>query len=233
MIHKKILIISVLSSFLFGDSLFSETELSDVRKSQIAQKRIHINLSTQTLSAYNKGGSLYLSTRISTGRYGHPTPVGFFTVLEKKRAHKSTSYPRRKNGINGGASMPYMLRITWDGIAIHEGVLPTVNGNPYPDSHGCIRVPNGTAKELFDWADRTTVVDISGKIDYKKDRVNRARLIMSKNKKTRHRKSKRKRGESYANASSQDIYIGGMDFPDDNTKGLSYSSRDLDYLENL
>jgi len=40
--------------------------------------------------------------------------------------------------------MPYMQRITWSGVALHEGVVPG-----YPASHGCIRLPGGFATRLW------------------------------------------------------------------------------------
>jgi len=43
------------------------------------------------------------------------------------------------------APMPYMERLTWDGIALHAGKLPG-----YPASHGCIRLPFDFAKVLYD-----------------------------------------------------------------------------------
>jgi hypothetical protein len=40
--------------------------------------------------------------------------------------------------------MPYMERVTWGGIALHAGDLPS-----YPDSHGCVRLPLEFSKLLF------------------------------------------------------------------------------------
>ena len=40
--------------------------------------------------------------------------------------------------------MPYMQRITWSGVALHQGVLPG-----YPASHGCIRLPASFAAYLW------------------------------------------------------------------------------------
>src|SRR6516164_9161873 len=67
---------------------------------------------------------------------GHPTPMGVFSVIEKDRYHHSNIY--------SGAPMPYMQRITWSGVALHEGVLPG-----HPDSHGCIRLTHGFAAALW------------------------------------------------------------------------------------
>ncbi len=41
--------------------------------------------------------------------------------------------------------MPWMQRLTWDGIALHAGHLPG-----YPASHGCIRLPKDFAKQLYE-----------------------------------------------------------------------------------
>ena len=72
----------------------------------------------------------------STGRPGHRTPTGVFTILEKEVHHTSSIYR--------GAEMPYMERVTWGGIALHAGDLPG-----YPDSHGCVRLPLEFSKLLF------------------------------------------------------------------------------------
>ena len=41
--------------------------------------------------------------------------------------------------------MPYMLRLTWQGVALHGGHLPG-----YPASHGCIRLPHEFAPRVFE-----------------------------------------------------------------------------------
>jgi hypothetical protein len=73
---------------------------------------------------------------VSTGQPGHPTPIGVFSIIEKDRYHHSNIY--------SGAPMPFMQRITWSGVAIHEGVLPG-----YPASHGCIRTSHDFAQRLW------------------------------------------------------------------------------------
>jgi hypothetical protein len=40
--------------------------------------------------------------------------------------------------------MPFMERLTWNGVALHAGNLPG-----YPASHGCVRLPLAFAKLLF------------------------------------------------------------------------------------
>jgi hypothetical protein len=83
-----------------------------------------------------RNGVLIGATSVSTGRPGHATPTGVFTVLQKQQEHRSTIYD--------GAPMPYMQRLTWGGVALHAGGLPG-----YPESHGCIHLPSEFAKLLF------------------------------------------------------------------------------------
>lgn len=89
----------------------------------------------QVAYVYRNGIRIARSS-VSTGRPGHPTPVGVFDILEKQKDHKSTIYK--------GAEMPWMERLTWDGIAMHAGDLPG-----YPASHGCVRLPLEFSKLLF------------------------------------------------------------------------------------
>lgn len=94
-----------------------------------------ISLPEQQAYVY-RNGVLIGRTTISSGRAGHRTPTGVFTVLEKQRRHFSNIYK--------GAPMPFMERLTWGGIALHGGKLPG-----YPDSHGCIRLPKEFSQLLF------------------------------------------------------------------------------------
>jgi hypothetical protein len=94
-----------------------------------------ISLPEQQAYVY-RNGVLIGRTTISSGRAGHRTPTGVFTVLEKQRKHFSNIYK--------GAPMPFMERLTWSGIALHGGKLPG-----YPDSHGCIRLPKEFSQLLF------------------------------------------------------------------------------------
>lgn len=75
-------------------------------------------------------------TSVSTGRPGHETPTGIFTVLQKDKDHHSSIY--------NDAAMPYQERLTWGGVALHAGGLPG-----YPESHGCIHLPSQFAAGLF------------------------------------------------------------------------------------
>src|SRR5438094_1792659 len=91
---------------------------------------------TEQVAYVYRNGIRIARSSVSTGRPGHRTPTGVFTILEKEVHHTSSIYK--------GAEMPYMERVTWRGIALHAGDLPRD-----PDSHGCIRLPLEFSKLLF------------------------------------------------------------------------------------
>lgn len=99
-----------------------------------------VSITQQKAYLYRNGVRVAVST-VSTGKKGHDTPTGVFTILQKNKDHKSNLY---KDANNRPAAMPYMQRLTWDGIALHSGNLPG-----YPASHGCVRMPDGFAQRLF------------------------------------------------------------------------------------
>lgn len=117
--------------------------VKDVMKSGVL---IVISKSSQQMHVF-KDGQLWDSSPVSTGKRGKETPNGMFPILQKRRHHRSNLY--------NNAPMPFMQRLTWDGIALHAGHVPG-----YPASHGCIRMPSGFASKLFKLtnADATTVV---------------------------------------------------------------------------
>ena len=94
-----------------------------------------ISLSSQRCYVYRNGLLIGIST-ISTGKAGHQTPTGIFTILQKQVHHKSNLYD--------SAPMPFMERLTWKGVAMHAGHLPG-----YPASHGCVRMPLAFAELLY------------------------------------------------------------------------------------
>ncbi len=95
-----------------------------------------VSLNQQRVTVYDSEGQI-LQSPVSTGQTGYETPAGIFSVLERKVEHYSNLYD--------DASMPFMQRLTWSGIALHAGVLPG-----YPASHGCIRMPIAFADRLFE-----------------------------------------------------------------------------------
>ena len=82
---------------------------------------------------------------LAAERKGAGPPRGVSTILEKEVTHFSSKYHH--------APMPYMQRLTWQGVALHGGDLPG-----YPASHGCIRLPREFAKRLYSITVRGTTV---------------------------------------------------------------------------
>ena len=95
-----------------------------------------VSIGEQRVSIYDAEGRI-LRAQVSTGQRGYETPAGIYSVIQKNAEHYSNLYD--------DASMPFMQRITWSGIALHAGALPG-----YPASHGCIRMPYSFAERLFD-----------------------------------------------------------------------------------
>jgi hypothetical protein len=96
---------------------------------------IYVDLSRQRATVYRNGIRIGVST-ISSGKPGHETPTGVFTILQKDAKHHSKKYDN--------APMPFQERLTWDGVALHAGGLPG-----YPESHGCVHLPYTFSQELF------------------------------------------------------------------------------------
>lgn len=108
---------------------------------------VTVDLKANVLSAFRDGYEIG-TTAILTGYGDKPTPLGVFPITEKDRNHVSNLYD---------APMPYMLRLTNDGVSIHA----TKVENGYV-THGCIGVPEGFAAKLFAGArlgDRVIVTD--------------------------------------------------------------------------
>jgi hypothetical protein len=97
--------------------------------------RLVVSLSEQRVDVY-RGNAVIDSSPVSTGMQGFSTPAGVYSILEKRKWHRSNLY--------SAAPMPFMQRLTWSGIALHAGRLPG-----YPASHGCIRLPEEFAQKLF------------------------------------------------------------------------------------
>jgi hypothetical protein len=108
---------------------------------------IVVSLGDQRAWVFRNGQRVATST-VSTGKPGKETPTGVFPILGKKRMHHSNLYD--------AAPMPFMQRLTWDGIALHAGRIPG-----HPASHGCVRLPKEFAQALFEITERNETVVIS------------------------------------------------------------------------
>lgn len=121
-----------------------------------------VSLTEQRGYVYRNGVAIGFTT-VSTGKPGHDTPTGIFTITQKDRNHHSSVY--------NDAAMPYQERLTWDGVALHAGGLPG-----YPSSHGCVHLPSQFAEDLFDASHMGMTVVIVNKVTAPQDIVHPAVL---------------------------------------------------------
>ena len=121
------------------------------------------------------GDQIVIDSPISSGKRGHTSPTGNFSVLEKDPNHRSNIYGdfvdrsgrTVRAGVSAkidaapsgthyvGASMKWFMRLTAEGVGMHIGILPG-----YPASHGCIRMPPDGAKLFYDHVKVGTPADV-------------------------------------------------------------------------
>lgn len=123
-------ILPIEGSIRYGDWFWDESAAPATGKMVIT-----IDLEARVISAFRDGHEIGTAV-VLLGTQEHPTPLGTFPILTKERDNVSEKY--------NNAPMPWTLRLTWDGIAIHGS--PVMNGYA---SHGCIGVPDDFAAKLF------------------------------------------------------------------------------------
>ena len=143
---------------------------------QATPDNVHIVVSIPKQRAYLMiGEQIAIDSPVSSGKRGHTSPTGHFTILEKDPNHHSSLYGDFVDGAGRtvragvsaridaapsgthfvGAAMKWFLRLTDDGVGMHIGILP---GSPA--SHGCIRESAEGAKLLYDRVIVGTPVDV-------------------------------------------------------------------------
>lgn len=106
-----------------------------------------VDLDARVLSVFRNGYEIGAAA-VLLGTDEHPTPLGAFPILTKEKDNVSEKY--------NNAPMPWTLRLTWDGVAIHGSDVQ----NGYA-SHGCVGAPNAFAEKLFAIAKKGDVVIIT------------------------------------------------------------------------
>lgn len=145
---------------------------------QITPDSVHVVISLPKQRAYLMlGDQIVIDSPISSGKRGHSTPTGHFSIMEKDADHRSNIYGDFvdssgrvvRAGISAkidsapsgthyvGAPMRWFMRLTGEGVGMHVGILPG-----YPASHGCIRMPPDGAKLFYDNVKIGTPVDVTG-----------------------------------------------------------------------
>jgi lipoprotein-anchoring transpeptidase ErfK/SrfK len=143
---------------------------------QATPDNVHVVVSLPKQRAYLKiGDQVVADSPISSGKAGHSTPSGHFSVMEKDPDHRSSIYGNFvdssgrvvRAGISAkidsapsgthyvGAPMTWFMRLTSEGVGMHVGILPG-----YAASHGCIRMPSDGAKLFYDNVKVGTPVDV-------------------------------------------------------------------------
>jgi len=112
----------------------------------VGEEHVVISLGDQMAYLY-RGDEIVAASTISSGKLGKDTPVGIFSVLDKRPMYRSKKYDN--------APMPWMQRIDQYGIALHAGYNPGE-----PASHGCVRLPSAFAKKLYSVTDLGTPIYI-------------------------------------------------------------------------
>lgn len=96
---------------------------------------VRVDLGRQLISVFRAGHEIGTAV-ILYGANEKPTPTGQLKVLEKDRDHYSSLYE---------APMPFTMRLTDDGVAIHGSDVRWGAA-----THGCIGIPLSFAARLFE-----------------------------------------------------------------------------------
>ena len=127
------------------------------------RKHIEVNVGDQILTAF-EGNRLVYQYDCITGRAGHLTSLGIFSIIRKWPKYRSATY--------GNWPMDHAMFFTSDGQAIHEyygdtpfsllraGKWTLGTSDPFFGSHGCVRLQKEDATTLYDWTPEHTEVRI-------------------------------------------------------------------------
>ncbi|MBA3963804.1 MAG: L,D-transpeptidase [Chthoniobacterales bacterium] len=163
---------TLLTAFAGCDTL-SEMVTSNLPQTHTGQPSLVVSLRAQEVYLY-RGGHLVASSRISSGREGHRTPLGRFRIIRKDQDHRSSLYGAYVDDSNRiikadvdtrrdrkpphghfvGAPMPYFMEFS-PGYGLHQGYLPGE-----PASHGCIRMPYWKARQFYDAVEVGTPIKV-------------------------------------------------------------------------
>ena len=113
-----------------------------------ASKHIHVDLGTQTVTAF-EGETPVLISRCSSGAGKTKTPLGDFSTYHKSPSVHMTNEGDADSGIFDLPGVPWVSFFTGSGIAFHGTYWHNDYGRPR--SHGCINLPSEDAKFIYRW----------------------------------------------------------------------------------
>jgi lipoprotein-anchoring transpeptidase ErfK/SrfK len=151
-----------------NDLLASENNTSQVLGDNSGDKRIEVDLTKQTLYAY-EGDNLVHTFLISSGLWDR-TPRGTFKIWIKIRSAKMEGGSKDFGTYYYLPNVPYIMFFYNDQVAKNMGY--SLHGTywhhnfGYPMSHGCINMKTEEVAQLFSWAEVGTPVTIYGKYQY-------------------------------------------------------------------
>jgi hypothetical protein len=110
-------------------------------------KLVLVSRHVQAFGAY-ESGRLVRWGPTSTGKKSTPTPAGLY--------HANWKAKTRRSSVNQSWILPWCFNLDDSaGISFHQFDLPV-----YPASHGCVRLLEGDAKWIYDWAEQWTLSKI-------------------------------------------------------------------------
>jgi hypothetical protein len=112
------------------------------------QKHIHIDLGTQTVTAF-EGEDPVLISRCSSGAGDTKTPLGEFRTYHKGPSIHMTNEGDVEEGIYDLPGVPWCSFFTGTGVAIHGTYWHNDYGRPR--SHGCVNLSSMDAKFIYRW----------------------------------------------------------------------------------
>ena len=141
----------------------------------MTQDNSHVVVSISRQRAYLMvGDQIGIDSPISSGKAGHETPTGSFTIQEKDPDHRSSIYgafcDKNRRIVRAGVSLlidsapsgthfigaPMLWFCRFDeGVGMHVGILPG-----YPASHGCVRLPADIAPLIYNKVKVGTPVEV-------------------------------------------------------------------------
>ncbi|MBA2585889.1 MAG: L,D-transpeptidase [Chthoniobacterales bacterium] len=152
--------------------------INDALLASLTPDQVHVVVSIPKQRAFLMvGEQVAIDSPISSGKLGHTTPTGSFSVREKDPSHHSTLYGDFVDGRGrvvragvsaqidsapsgthfAGAAMKWFMRLTDAGVGMHVGILPG-----YAASHGCVRMPSQTAELFYNHVKVGTPVEVQG-----------------------------------------------------------------------
>lgn len=159
-----------LSKLSPGDVIALPTKDKALPLDPVPNKRIVVDLDKQTLTAF-ENGQVKFQWLISSGMDSAPTSPGIYQILTHDEVAKGSSYTLCSAAFSCGQWEMYWFMGMYEVVpglmnGFHGAVLlPSGQylgggnvGNPY--TFGCVMSQNDNAKNLYDWAELGTVVEI-------------------------------------------------------------------------